>query len=814
VKAQTRARNHFPRLVPVRKFRVSSRGALVALCVSVVALAIPLTAGSATAADARVVVAGLSPVRTSDPVVNKAITTSFDLALTQRHQAALRAYIASLSNTGSANYHHYLTPAQYAQRFGAPAAAVSALRTYLRGFRLRVTSLSAGHDVMRVVGATPDIARAFDAPLETVRLNNGALDAHFTTTATLPEALAKDVSAVAGLDTVAPLTTDLVVNHDVASVATATTCPAAGSSTTTTPNSVGGYTVQQQAALYGLSTAWAAGDTGVGQTIGIYELATYDTSDANTYFSCYGLSPTVTSLSVDGGPTTADNANNAPDEATLDVEESAALAPGAKLEVYQGTNNASGPTDIYTQMASDDTATIITTSWGICEAQTDGAAQAEQTIFQEMAAQGQTVVAAAGDDGSSDCEDTTSPSSALAVDDPASQPYVTGVGGLSVTNTSPLTQSAWNDNCTQSDCGAGGGGESSLWSRPSWQVAPGINVATETRRMVPDLAVMGDPATGFIQYYTGAGSGFCHHSCSGGWGAIGGTSIGAPLVSALIAVAAQACDAPSGRLGFVNPSLYSMATTGFVDVTTGNNDLYDVANYSAGAGYDMASGLGSPDGANFLAGLCSPGISASESSFAESSAVGTAKTAGVTLTATLRSASGSVLPNAQVNVSATAAGGLLSINNVYDQSAGAGSASSTVRSNAAGVVTVTVGSSVAQSVAVTLSYAGATIYSTTLTFDAAAALTRPGAPAIVTLAPLVGGFTLVLRAPASSGGSAITAYQYSINGGRTWAALAKGKKTIKVTRLAKRRAYSVTARALNAQGASVASHARRVVTRL
>jgi hypothetical protein len=162
----------------------------------------------------------------------------------------------------------------------------------------------------------------------------------------------------------------------------------------------------------------------------------------------------------------------------------------------------------------------------------------------------------------------------------------------------------------------------------------------------------------------------------------------------------------------------------------------------------------------------------------------------------------------------TAAGGLLSINNVYDQSAGAGSASSTVRSNAAGVVTVTVGSSVAQSVAVTLSYAGATIYSTTLTFDAAAALTRPGAPAIVTLAPLVGGFTLVLRAPASSGGSAITAYQYSINGGRTWAALAKGKKTIKVTRLAKRRAYSVTARALNAQGASVASHARRVVTRL
>lgn len=786
----------------------------MALALSLVAIALPVTAVSANAADARVVVAGLSPVPTRDAVIHKAITTSFDLALSQRHQAALSAYITSLSNTGSANYHRYLTPAQYAARYGAPASAVSALRRYFTSYGLRVTSLSAGHDVMRVAGTTPDIARAFDAPLETVRLANGALDAHFTSSASLPHSLAHDVSAVAGLDTVTPLSTNLEINHDVASVATATTCPAAGSATGTTPNSVGGYTVQQQAALYGFSTAWSAGDTGVGQTIGIYELATYDASDAQTYFSCYGLAPTISSINIDGGPTSTDNADNAPDEATLDVEESAALAPGATLEVYQGTNSASGPTDIYTQMASDDTASIISTSWGICEAQTDGAAQAEQTIFQEMAAQGQTVVAAAGDDGSSDCEDTTSPSSALAVDDPASQPYVTGVGGLTITNTDPLSETVWNDDCTQADCGAGGGGVSSLWSRPSWQEAAGINTATDTMRMVPDLAVMGDPATGFIQYYTGAGTGFCHHSCSGGWGGIGGTSIGAPLVSALIAVAAQACDAPSGRLGFVNPSLYSMATTGYVDVTSGNNDLYNVGEYSAGAGYDMASGLGSPDGAAFLAGLCSPGVSTSESSFAESSAVGVAKTAGVTLTATLRSASGAVVPNAQVDVSASATGGLLSINNVYDQSAGAGTATSTLKSNASGVVSFTVGSSIAQSVSVTLAYAGATIYATTLTFDAAAALTRPGAPAIVTLAPLVGGFELVVRAPASAGGSAITAYQYSINGGRSWAAFAKGKKTIKVTRLAKRRAYSVTTRALNAQGASVASGARRVVTRL
>jgi subtilase family serine protease len=725
----------------------------------------------------------------------------------------LSAYITSLSNTGSANYHRYLTPAQYATRYGASTSSVAALRAYFKGYGLRATSLSAGHDVLHVTGTTTAIARAFDAPLETVRLTDGSLDAHFTSSASLPHALAGDVTAVAGLDTVTPLSTNLELSHDVPSVATAGSCPAAGSSTGTTPNSVGGYTVSQQAALYGLNTAWSAGNTGVGQTIGVYELATYDTSDAQTYFSCYGLAPTITSVNVDGGPTSQDNADNAPDEATLDVEETAALAPGAKVEVYQGTNNASGPTDIYTQMASDDSATIITTSWGICEAQTDGAAQAEQTIFQEMAAQGQTVVAAAGDDGSSDCEDTSSPTATAAVDDPASQPYVTGVGGLTVSNLSPLNETVWNDNCTQSDCGAGGGGISTLWSRPSWQVASGINAATDTKRLVPDLSVMGDPATGFIQYYTGAGSGFCHHSCSGGWGAIGGTSIGAPLVSALIAVAAQACNTPGGRLGFVNPSLYSMATTGYVDVTTGNNDLYSIGQYNAGVGYDMASGLGSPNGAPFFAGLCSPGISATESSFSESSTVGVAQTAGPTVTATLRSASGTIIPNAQVDVVASATGGLLSINNVYDQAAGAGSATSTLTSNASGVVSFSVGSSIAQSVAVTLAYSGQTIYSTTLNFEAAAALTRPGAPSIVTLAPRVGGFTLVLRAPTSSGGSVITGYQYSVDGGRAWSALKKGSRSITVAKLAKDRAYSVTARALNAFGPSVSSSARRVVTR-
>ncbi|MHB8378466.1 MAG: protease pro-enzyme activation domain-containing protein [Acidimicrobiales bacterium] len=796
------------------RLRKRSPWRLIALSSAIAALAMPATTMAAGASDARVVVVGVTPLLTTDVVVNQSLTTSFDLALTQTHQRALSAFITSLSNTSSANFHHFLTPSQYARSYGATAKTVSDVRNYLESYGLHVGALSKGHNILRVTGTSATIAHAFDAPVETIRLSDGSLHAHFTLAASLPRALAKDVTAVAGLSTVQPETTNLSSAH---ASAPPTACSSSGSSSGTTPNSVGGYTVQQQAKLYGLSTAWAAGDTGVGQTIGVYELANFDAGDVNTFFSCYGLSPSITQINVDGGPVTADNANNAPDEATLDVEEAGALAPGAAIEVYQGTQNGNGPTDIYSQMASDNTATIITTSWGICEAQTNGAALAEQSIFQEMAAQGQTVVAAAGDSGSSDCEGTPQPTKPLAVDDPASQPYVTGVGGLTVSNISPLSQTVWNDNCTSQGCGAGGGGVSTSWSRPTWQVGPGINTATDSRRMVPDLSVMADPSTGFIQYFTGTDTGLCNHTCSGGWGGIGGTSIGAPLVSALVAVAAQACTTSSGsRLGFINPSLYAMASTGFIDVTSGNNDLYGVGGYTAAVGYDMASGLGSPNGTSFLAGLCPAGVSTTTSSFALSSATGKALTTGPTITATLRGANGALVPNAALKVTATGTGGYLSINNVEDKTNGLGSATSSVSSNATGVATFTVGSTVAQSVTVTVSYAGQTIYTTTLTFSAASATakSKPGPPTITRLAPLVGGFTLTLRAPVQNGSSTITSYQYSINGGRSWVSLGRGRTTISVEKLSRGKLYDVVARAINAIGASKSSALRKVVTRL
>ncbi len=479
------------------------------------------------------------------------------------------------------------------------------MRDYFAGFGLRVGSVSASRLLLHVSGSTTKIANAFNAPVVTVRRSSGVLAAQLATKGAVPASVAKHIAGVAGLSSVIQPSSDAVPAHVSSHTALPTACSEDGGETSTTPNANSGYTPFQFAQLYGFASQWQNNVTGSGETVAVYELSAYDPGDLATYLDCYGLNPAITPTSVDGGPTGGyDN------EPTLDIEEIAAMAPGATIDIYQAPNNSAGPTDLYQQIANDDTASIVSTSWGECESDPQGDPAAEQPIFEQMAAQGQTVVSAAGDAGSSDCNGITNNN--LAVDDPSSQPYVTGVGGLSVNDINPLIQSVWDSPVNTGYPGAGGGGISSLWSRPSWQVAPGI-ATSETMRLVPDLSVDADPQTGFVEYYTGSGQGACHQGCEAGWGSIGGTSIGAPMVSSMVAVATQACG--FGRLGFLNPSLYAMATTGFVDVTTGNNDLYNVGGYNAGVGYDEASGLGSPNGAAFFAGLCPPKFDAALSSF-------------------------------------------------------------------------------------------------------------------------------------------------------------------------------------------------------
>lgn len=769
---------------------------LAAFAAAVVAGLVPLA--SAGGAQARVVVARPVAIPATFSSVAGPITTSFDVALVEPDHAALSAFLAELTNPASPNYRHFLTTAQFAARFGARANVVDAVRRYFTSFHLRVGALSRGHVILPVSGSTADIARAFSASVATVRTPTH-LAAQFVTPATLPAPIAHDVSAVAGLSTVVTPHALVASPRVTAHVATPSTCSnstGGQSPTATTPNSLGGYSAQQQARLYGLDTAWANGFTGAGETIAVYELANYSPTDVATYDSCYGLTPTITNVKVDGGSTGAYS-----DEATLDVEEASVLAPGSAIEVYTAPNNSAGPIDAYQRIADDNTASVVTTSWGTCEQDPNGAVNAEQAIFEQMAAQGQTVVAASGDNGSSDCSGITT--NAPAVDDPASQPLVTGVGGLSVNSITPLSQTVWNSG--GGGGGAGGGGVSTLWSRPSWQVAPGI-AAGEPMRLVPDLSVMGDPATGFIQYYTGTGVVDCGTNCGSGWSSIGGTSIGAPLVSALVAVAAQQCGV--SRLGLINPALYAMATTGFNDVTTGNNDIFGVGVYNAGPGYDMASGLGSPNPATFMSGLCPIAFDANAST-ATVSTNRLRANASATVSFSLRNQDGGPVADASVAVTASAARGTVLFNADPTSHTGAGSAAYAVTSDASGAGSVNVSSSAPGPLTVTVTYENATLLDTVI--NVAPLITSLAAPTITRVVPLVGGAQLFTAVP---GTSTVGAFQYSLNGGRSWRRAAARGASIVIGHLAAGVTYHVVVRYVADRRTSPASKAVAVTARI
>jgi hypothetical protein len=286
------------------------------------------------------------------------------------------------------------------------------------------------------------------------------------------------------------------------------------------------------------------------------------------------------------------------------------------------------------------------------------------------------------------------------------------------------------------------------------------------------------------------------------------------MVSSLIAVAAQGCG--TGRLGFINPLLYAMASTGFVDVTTGSNDLYGVGANSAGVGYDEASGLGSPDGAAFFAGLCPPAFDATKSSFVVSKS-STAIDVPVNVTATLHNTNNDPLANAFVSIAATNvnANGQVLIDGDRSSESTNGGASYTVATDANGVAQFSVSGSEPGPIDVAVTYESQLIDKTTIQVTAEAKTTSkiPGRAAIATLSALVGGFELVVRAPSSNGGAAITSYQYSLSGGSRWISLAPGAKSIRVSNLAKGKAYHVSVRALNVHGAGAASSAKSIVTR-
>ena len=269
----------------------------------------------------------------------------------------------------------------------------------------------------------------------------------------------------------------------------------------------------------------------------------------------------------------------------LDIEVSAAVAPGAKIVVYFTPNTDQGFVDAISTAVHDSTnnPSVISISWGGPESSwTQQAMNALDAACQSAAALGITITVASGDDGSTDGGKGNN------VDFPASSPHVLGCGGTKLVGhgTTITSEVVWNELANNE--GAGGGGVSNVFPLPTWQANAKVPKPSGKTggRGVPDVAGDADPTTGYTVRVDGKSM------------VIGGTSAVAPLWAGLIALN-NAQNKPTA--GFLNPQIYAAkAASAFHDITQGNNGAF-----SAGPGWDACTGLGSPIGTKLISLLAS-----------------------------------------------------------------------------------------------------------------------------------------------------------------------------------------------------------------
>ncbi|HEX3980256.1 MAG TPA: protease pro-enzyme activation domain-containing protein [Acidimicrobiales bacterium] len=546
-----------------------------------------------------------------------------DVTLQPRDPTALATYARAVSSPGSSLYRHYLAPGQFDDRFGPTTQAIQSVDQALRAAGLHPGTISGNHLSIPVRASAAELSAAFSTGFQQYRVRGGRV-AYANTAAPLISAdAAPYVQSVVGLD---DLNLPTPAGKRGRSVGAPAAVPKSGatsggpapcSTAVHDAQSEDSYTSDQLAAAYGFSGLYSAGDLGAGQAIALLEFQGYSASDIATYQSCYGTDTPVTAIDTDGGPSRGSGVG----EADGDMENIIGLAPGADILVYQAPDTGSAWLDEWNTVVSQDKAKVISISWGLCEQLSSTSPQSENTILEQAATQGETFLAADGDSGSEDCLGPGDENDYLAVDDPGSQPYMTAVGGTEWTAVgTPPAEKTWNDGVVEcggeADCfGAGGGGISQVWTMPSYQknAAPDVDVVSSSSSRAPCGAPAGSYCRQVPDVSALAGEFPYLLYVDGSWGDWGGTSFAAPLWAALISLTNASSSCRGTSVGFANPALYRIAgsePSAFNDITSGDNDISggNGGSYRARAGYDMATGLGSPNGAVLSGALCAGGV--------------------------------------------------------------------------------------------------------------------------------------------------------------------------------------------------------------
>ena len=523
------------------------------------------------------------------------------LAASAIQQADLEKLLVEQQTPGSPNYHRWLTPEEYAQRFGASDADISKITQWLQQQGLQVVSVARGRNWIAASGTAAQVEPAFQTEIHSY-LADGETHYANASEPSVPVAFGSVVQGIRGLN-------DFRMKPRVR--------PSLAEPAYTSSSSQAHYLAPDDlAAIYDIAPLYAAGINGAGQKIAIAGQIEVNLSDIENFRSTFNLPANDPQTLLVPGSSNPGNSPKSGDlaESDLDLEWSGAVARNATIIFVYAT-------DVMTavQYAIDQNlAPVVSVSYGNCEQESTRSDIASfQQWAQQANAQGITWLAASGDNGAADCADPQNPG--LSVDLPGSIPEVTSVGGTefvegggtywSPTNNgngasalSYIPETTWNDSVADGQPSASGGGTSILFSKPSWQTGPGV--PSDNARHVPDVSLSASADhDGYLVYTAGSRQVY------------GGTSVPTPTFGGLVALLNQQLG--SGGVGNINPNMYALAQSNsaiFHDITTGNNIvtvpcprrvLNCTANpvgYYAGVGYDQATGLGSVDAYNLVTG--------------------------------------------------------------------------------------------------------------------------------------------------------------------------------------------------------------------
>jgi kumamolisin len=533
--------------------------------------------GGRTIGRALIVRAALTPAEFAAPI-------AFSVSLRMRDLAGLEARVASGALVPAAQMEADYLPLR------GDYARVAAWLT-AQGFTQ--TLRDRAHTTVFATGSVAQVARAFGVRFARVSVSDG----EYTSAVSEPSVPAELAGVILSINALQP---QFRLRHLDAAVRPVPR------------DLVGGYiyvTPDNVASAYNIP----ATATGAGQIIAIVGEAPVLASDLTSFSTVTGgAQPAggVTTVNVDGGPGASPTTGETM-ESALDVEWAGALAPGAGIRLYLAQNVLECFSQIQGDLQDYPGLSVISVSYGNTEGN-DGPAilQAYSQVAASLSAAGITVVASSGDGGSNPSGGIGAGSyladAPTDVSYPASDPNVTGVGGTTVGFAGKwgyTGEVVW-DELSNSSPSASGGGVSAFFAKPAWQVG-GTLLAGETMRCVPDVAAISDadltnvdigsnylPANGTdIGVFT-----FINSAAT----ASSGTSLACPVWAAVAALINQARAAAGlGHIGLLNPHLYPIAaSSAFNDVTSGSNGAY-----SAAPGYDLCTGIGSPNVANLIAEL-------------------------------------------------------------------------------------------------------------------------------------------------------------------------------------------------------------------